>query len=126
MTYDDKVIRFTRTLKDMESKGYLEFYYSAARAMICHQITPRDYKVYLCILNNLRNHKSCTLESLDKTLNIGERNISGAIQNLEKASVLRVEQEYSQETGKRYNKYYPTDTSRWNLKTEIEIEGRAV
>ncbi len=126
VTYDDKVIRFTRTLKDMESKGYLEFYYSAARAMICHQITPRDYKVYLCILNNLRNHKSCTLESLDKTLNIGERNISGAIQNLEKASVLRVEQEYSQETGKRYNKYYPTDTSRWNLKTEIEIEGRAV
>ena len=69
-TYDDKLIKLTRGLKDMESKGYIVFYYSVARAFICHQITQNEYKVYLCILNNLKNSKSCTLEKISITLDI--------------------------------------------------------
>lgn len=124
VSYDDKIIKLTRSLKDMESKGYIEFFYSVARAFICHQITQREYKVYLCILNNLKNHTSCTLDKMNQTLNIGERNIIGAIQNLEKAALLRVEHVYSSETGNKHNMYYPIDTDMWDGETSIELEKR--
>lgn len=124
VAYDDKIIKLTRTLKDMESKGYIEFFYSVARAFICHQITQREYKVYLCILNNLKNHTSCTLDKMNRTLNIGERNIISAIQSLEKAALLRVEHVYSSDTGNKHNMYYPIDTNLWNDETSIELEKR--
>lgn len=120
--YDDKVIRLARGMKDMEQKGYVEFYYAAARAMIFRQITQRDYKVYLCIVNNLKNHSSCTLENLDKTLNMGQRNISGSVQKLETAHLLQVDKVYSDETGNIYNRYTLTDTCKWNQVTCLEEE----
>ena len=56
-TYDDKVIKLTRGLKDIDMDKYIVFYYSVARAFICHQITQNEYKIYLCILNNYKNGK---------------------------------------------------------------------
>ena len=106
----------------MEQKGYVEFYYATARAMICRQITQRDYKVYLCIVNNLKNHSSCTLENLDKTLNMGQRNILGSVQKLETAHLLQVDKVYSDETGNVYNRYTLTDTCEWNEVTCLEEE----
>lgn len=68
--FDDKVIKLTRGLKEVDMDKYIIFYYSVARAFICHQITQNEYKVYLCILNNLKNSKSCTLEKISVTLDM--------------------------------------------------------
>lgn len=46
-TFDDKVIKLARGLKDIDMDKYIVFYYSVARAFICHQITQNEYKIYL-------------------------------------------------------------------------------
>lgn len=122
ITYDDKVIKISRGLKELEEKNFIVFYYSVARAFICHQITQNEYKVYLCILNNLKNGKSCTLEKMNNTLDMGERNILRAIQSLEKASLIRIDHLFSTEKGIKYNMYYPIDTELWNEDTDIDRE----
>lgn len=124
LLYGDKIIHLTRGIKDIETKGYIEFYYSAARALICHQITQSEYKVYLCILNNLKNHKSCTLEKLGIALDMGERNVLRAVKSLESASLLRVDHVMSIDRGKRHNIYCPIDTNRWDQDTDIELDER--
>ncbi len=122
ITYDDKTIRLTRGLKDVDSDKYVIFYYSVARAFLCHQITQNEYKVYLCILNNLKNSKSCTLEKMSITLDMEKRNILRGIQNLELASLLRVDRIPPNNKGKKYNMYYPVDTDKWDSVTDIELD----
>lgn len=124
-TYDDKVVKLTRGLKDIDLDRYIIFYYSVARAFICHQITQNEYKVYLCILNNLKNSKSCTLEKISIALDMEERNILRAIQSLEIASLLRVDRIPPNDKGKKHNMYYPIDTDRWDCVTDIELDGMA-
>jgi predicted transcriptional regulator len=119
--FDDKVIKLTRGLKELDMDKYIVFYYSVARALICHQITQNEYKVYLCILNNYKNGKSSTLEKMSITLNMEERNVLRAIQSLEKASLLRVDRLPPNDKGKKYNMYYPVDTDRWDEATDIEL-----
>ncbi len=125
-TFDDKVIKLARGLKDIDMDKYIVFYYSVARAFICHQITQNEYKVYLCILNNYKNGKSCTLEKMNITLNMEERNILRAIQSLELASLLRVDRLPPNDKGKKYNMYYPIDTDRWDKDTDIELDSDTV
>ena len=120
-TYDDNVIKLTRGLKDIDMDKYIVFYYSVARAFICHQITQNEYKVYLCILNNLKNSKSCTLEKISIVLDMDKRNVLRAIQNLEIASLLRVDRLPPNDKGKKYNMYYPIDTDKWDKDTDIEL-----
>lgn len=122
-TFDDKVIKFARGLKDVDLDKYIIFYYSVARAFICHQITQNEYKVYLCILNNLKNSMSCTLEKISIILDMEKRNVLRAIQSLEMASLLRVEHIPPNDKGKKYNMYYPIDTDRWNDTTDIGLDG---
>lgn len=122
--FDDKIIKLTRSLKDIETKGYIEFYYAVARAFICHQITQNEYKVYLCILNNLKECKSCTLEKISIVLDMEERNVLRAIQSLEKASLLKVDRIPPNDKGKKHNMYYPIDTDKWNKDTDIESESK--
>lgn len=119
-SFDDKIIKLTRGLKDFESRGYIEFYYSVARAFICHQITQNEYKVYLCILNHLKNSKSCTLEKISLVLDMKKGNVLRAIQNLEMASLLRVDHIPPNEKGKKHNMYYPIDTDKWDQDTDVE------
>lgn len=121
-SFDDKVIKLTRGLKDVDMDKYIIFYYSVARAFICHQITQNEYKVYLCILNNLKDSKSCTLEKISITLDMKKGNILKAIQNLEIASLLRVDRLPPNANDKQHNMYYPTDTDRWNDVTNIELD----
>ena len=106
----------------MDSDKYVIFYYSVARAFLCHQITQNEYKVYLCILNNLKNSKSCTLEKMSITLDMEKRNILRGIQNLELASLLRVDRIPPNNKGKKYNMYYPVDTDKWDSVTDIELD----
>ena len=122
--YDDKIIKLTRGLKDIDLDKHIAFYYSVARAFICRQITQNEYKVYLCILNNLKNSKSCTLERIGMTIGMEERNVLRAIQSLEKASLLRVDRIPSNDKGKKHNMYYPMDTDRWDCVTDVESDGK--
>ncbi len=122
LTYDDKIIKLSKGLKDMDMKKFLIFFYSVARAFICHQITQNEYKVYLCILNNYKNGKSCTLEKISIALDMEKRNILRAIKNLEIASLLKVDRLPPNDMGKKYNMYYPKDTDRWDEVTDVELD----
>ncbi len=121
-TFDDKVIKLARGLKDIDMDKYIVFYYSVARAFICHQITQNEYKVYLCILNNYKDGKSCTLEKMNITLNMEESHILRAIKNLEIASLLKVDRLPPNDMGKKHNMYYPKDTDKWDKDTDIELD----
>lgn len=121
-TYDDKVIKLTRGLKDIDMDKYIVFYYSVARAFICHQITQNEYKIYLCILNNYKNGKSCTLEKMNIILDIEKGHILKGIVNLEKASLLKVNRIPPNDKGKKYNMYYPVDTDKWDEVTDVELD----
>lgn len=122
LTLDDKVIQLTKRLKDVDLDKYIIFYYSVARAFLCHQITQNEYKVYLCILNNLKNSKSCTLEKMSITLNMGKEHVLRAIQELEMASLLRVDRIPANNKDKQHNMYYPIDTKKWDAVTDIELD----
>lgn len=119
--YDDKVIKLTRGLKDVDMDKYIIFYYSVARAFICHQITQNEYKIYLCILNNFKNGKSCTLEKMNIILDIEKGHILKGIVSLEKASLLKVDRIPPNDNNKQHNMYYPVDTDRWDDITDIEL-----
>jgi predicted transcriptional regulator len=125
-TYDDKIIKLSKGLKDIDLKKFLVFYYSVARAFICHQITQNEYKVYLCILNNYKNGKSCTLEKISKALDMEKGHILRAIKNLEIASLLKVDRLPPNDMGKKHNMYYPKDTDRWDDVTDIELDDNMV
>lgn len=90
-------------MKELNDR-YIEFYYSAARAFIAKQITQREFKVFLCIVNNIKEGKSCTMEELDKILCIGKSHVVEAIDNLKKAQCIDVIQRRS-EKGNWYNLY---------------------
>lgn len=103
VTYDDTRIKMKRGMKELNDR-YIEFYYSAARAFIAKQITQREFKVFLCIVNNIKEGKSCTMEELDKILCIGKSHVVEAINNLRKAQCIDVIQHRS-EKGNWYNLY---------------------
>ena len=55
-----------------------------------------------------------------------KRNVLRAIQNLEIASLLRVDRLPPNDKGKKYNMYYPTDTNKWDKDTDIELDNDVV
>lgn len=115
VTYDDTRIKIKRGLKELNDR-YIEFYYSAARAFISKQITQNEFKVFLCIVNNIKDGKSCTMEDLDKILCIGKSHIVEAIKNLETAQCIDVVQ-YRSDKGKWYNLYSQKHTDKYNDET---------
>ena len=72
--------------------------------------------------DNLKNSKSCTLEKISIVLDMEKRNVLRAIQNLEIASLLRVDRLPPSDKGKKYNMYYPIDTDKWDKDTDIESD----
>lgn len=115
ITYDDTRIKIKRGLKELSDR-YIEFYYSAARAVISKQITQNEFKVFLCIVNNIKEGKSCTMEDLDKILCIGRTHIVDAIKNLQAAQCIDVVQ-YRSNKGKWYNLYNQTHTNKYDNET---------
>ncbi|MCC3399204.1 hypothetical protein D4759_29645 [Clostridiales bacterium AHG0011] len=108
----DRIIIWRLRLKELDDR-YIEFYYSVARAVISKQITQNEFKVFLCIVNNKKEGKSCTMENLDKILCIGRTHIWDAIQNLQKAQCIEVVQ-YRSDKGKWYNLYNQTHTNKYD------------
>lgn len=122
ITYDDTRIKIKRGLKELSDR-YIEFYYSAARAVISKQITQNEFKVFLCIVNNIKEGKSCTMEDLDKILHIGRTHIADAIKNLQAAQCIDVIQ-YISNKGKWYNLYNQMHTNKYDDETfNDEVNG---
>lgn len=119
-TYDDTIIKMAKRLSDFETKGFIEFFYSAARAFICHQITQTEYKVLLCLIRNMKNRESCTLDNLSNSLNMDKGNIVKAIQALDQAQCIKVIK-LPTESGKEYNNYKLTDTNKYDSDTDIGL-----
>lgn len=119
ITYDDTRIKIKRGLKELNDR-YIEFYYSAARAFISKQITQNEFKVFLCIVNNIKDGKSCTMEDLDKILCIGRTHIVEAIHNLESAQCIDVIQRRS-DKGKWYNLYSQKYTDKYDKDTFNDV-----
>lgn len=114
-SFDLTKIKIKRGLKDLNDK-YIEFYYSAARAFIAKQITQNEFKVFLCIVNNIRNGHSCTIEEMDRILHFGKSNIIKAIKNLQSAQCIDVIQNRS-DKGNWYNIYSQKHTNKYNDNT---------
>lgn len=119
--FDEMRIVLARRLKEFQ-QGYIDFYYSAARAFICKQITPVEYKVYLCLIRNMKEKVPCTLENISKSLGMKACNVSRAISGLDKAQCLSIKWDYS-EKGLPYNIYEKTDTDMYDEITDIEFSG---
>lgn len=115
VTFDDTRIRMKRGLREFNNK-YIEFYYSAARAFIAKQITQNEFKVFLCIVNNIREGKSCTIEDMDRILHMGKSHIIDAIKNLQEAQCIDVVQNRS-DKGNWYNIYSQKYTDIYDDKT---------
>ena len=114
-SFDLTKIKIKRGLKDLNDK-YIEFYYSAARAFIAKQITQNEFKVFLCIVNNIRNGRSCTIEEMDRILHFGKSHIIEAIKNLQSAQCIDVIQNRS-DKGNWYNIYSQKHTNKYNDNT---------
>lgn len=110
--YDNTKIKIKRGLKDFNDR-YIEFYYSAARAFISKQITQNEFKVFLCIVNNMKNGKSCTIEEMDRVLHMGTSHIVEAIKNLQSAQCIDVIQNRSNK-GNWYNLYSQKHTNEYD------------
>lgn len=121
VTFDDTRIKIKRGMKELNDK-YIEFYYSTARAFICKQITQNEYKVFLCIVNNIKEDKSCTIKDIGDFLHIGESHVLEAIQNLEKAQCIDIIQ-YRSEKGNWFNIYSQKHTDEWyqGISNDMEI-----
>lgn len=115
VTFDDTRIRMKRGLREFNNK-YIEFYYSAARAFIAKQITQNEFKVFLCVVNNIREGKSCTIEDMDRILHMGKSHIIDAIKNLQEAQCIDVVQNRS-DKGNWYNIYSQKYTDIYDDKT---------
>lgn len=115
VTFDDTRIRMKRGLREFNNK-YIEFYYSAARAFIAKQITQNEFKVFLCVVNNIREEKSCTIEDMDRILHMGKSHIIDAIKNLQEAQCIDVVQNRS-DKGNWYNIYSQKYTDIYDDKT---------
>lgn len=119
VTYDDMRIKIKRGLKILDNEHNIEFYYSTARAFISKQITQNEFKVFLCIVNNIKDGKSCTMEDLDKILCIGKSHVVEAISNLKTAQCIDVVQ-YRSDKGNWYNLYSQKYTDKHNDTTYID------
>ena len=104
--YDDSIIKLTRRLKDIKNTGFIEFYYSSALAFICKQITQNEYKVFLCLLQQMEEHKPCTLTELSYILGMDKSDISKALKNLDNAQCIEISSTVGfNEKGQPYNIY---------------------
>ena len=118
--FDDTRIKIRRGIKELNNR-YIEFYYSTARAFICKQITQNEYKVFLCVVNNIKEGKSCTIKDIGIFLNIEGSHVLEAIRNLEKAQCIGIIQCKSNK-GNMYNIYSQKHTDDWNENTYNDMD----
>lgn len=110
-TFDESKIKLNKRLKEFK-KGYIEFYFSIANALIDGKIDQIHYLVFITLLRNLADGKKVTYEQLAEDLGMdsenGKYNIGKYIRKLAKERCLIVKKDYS-EKGIEFNRYQITN-----------------
>lgn len=102
-TFDESMIKLNKRLKEFR-KGYIEFYFSIANALIDGKINQTHYLVFITLLRNLSDGKNVTYTQLAEDLLMDEHNIGKYIRKLQKERCLIVIKDYN-EKGNEFNRY---------------------
>ena len=106
--YNRQKIKLSRRLAEFQ-KGYIQFYFSIANALIDGKISQTDYRVFLCLARNLQtDHKAVTYEQLADDLNMDPQNVGKSIRKLRDERCLIVRKRQT-ESGYEFNQYCFTD-----------------
>ena len=123
--FDDYKIKLVKRLKEF-NKGYIEFYFSIAQALIDRRISQTDYLIYITLVRNLADGRSVTYEQLADDLKIEPQNIRKHIKHLEREKCLIIEKQPT-DKGYEYNRYRLIDCNLFNdLKEEEYINNEDV
>lgn len=104
--FRESKLRLSRKLSEFQ-KGYIEFYFSIANALIDGKISQLDYVIYIALVNNLQDRKKVTYEELADTIGLDEltpNEIGKHIRKLSKERCLIIEKQYT-DKGYEWNKY---------------------
>lgn len=99
-------LKLSRKLREFQ-KGYIEFYFSIANALIDGKISQTDYIIYIALVNNLHDGRKVTYEELAETIGLDEltpNEIGKHIRKLSKERCLVIEKQYT-DKGYEWNKY---------------------
>lgn len=101
--FDESKIKLNKRLREFK-KGYIEFYFSIANALIDGKINQTHYLVFLALLRNLSDGKNVTYAQLAEDLRMDEHNIGKYIRKLQLERCLIVTKDYN-DKGNEFNKY---------------------
>ena len=104
--FRESKLRLSRKLSEFQ-KGYIEFYFSIANALIDGKISQLDYVIYIALVNNLQDRKKVTYEELADTIGLDgltPNEIGKHIRKLSKERCLIIEKQYT-DKGYEWNKY---------------------
>ena len=106
-------LKMSRRLREFQ-KGYIEFYFSIANALIDGKISQLDYIVYIALVNNLQDRRKVTYDELAETIGLDElsaNEIGKHIRKLSRERCLIIEKQYT-DKGYEWNKYKLIDPQR--------------
>ena len=101
--WEENHLKLTRRLKEFE-KGYIEFYFSIAGALIDGRISQKEYIVFITLVRNLSDKKSVSYDQLAEDLDMDKHNIRKYIKKLQDERCLVIQKDYSEDK-KEFNKY---------------------
>lgn len=104
--YNECHLKLSRRMREFQ-KGYIEFYFSIANALIDGKISQTDYVIYIALVNNLHDGRKVTYEELSETIGLDEltpNEIGKHIRRLSKERCLVIEKQYT-DKGYEWNKY---------------------
>ncbi len=118
--FDENKIKLTKRLEEFK-KGYIEFYFSIAGALIDGRIDQIHYLVFITLLRNLSNKENVTYDQLAEDLMLDKQNIGKYIRKLQQERCLIVVKGYN-EKGNEYNRYRITSPEFFNTAVDLENE----
>lgn len=101
--FDENKLILNKRLKEFR-KGYIEFYFSIANALIDGKINQTHYLVFIALLRNLSEGKSVTYEQLGEDLIMDVHNVRKYIKKLQLERCLIINKGYN-EKGNEFNRY---------------------
>ena len=116
-TFDESKLKLNKRLKEFK-KGYIEFYFSIANALIDGKINQTHYLVFITLLRNLSDGKKVTYAQLAEDLRMDEHNIGKYIRKLAQERCLFVTKTRNNEKEIEANKYHVISPDFFNGKVE--------
>ncbi|MEE3352387.1 MAG: hypothetical protein VZR13_08260, partial [Saccharofermentanaceae bacterium] len=106
--YGRQRIKLSRRLEEFQ-RGYVQFYFSAANALIDGKISQTDFRVFLCLVRNLQtDHKAVTYDQIADDLDMDPQHVGRSIRRLRDERCLLVRKQPT-ESGWEYNRYMILD-----------------